>query len=127
MDVTEQILHNHLIYGPSDNTAPQGLAASKSLNFTDGGTIQKAEDQRVTIIPFTLQYQGTTGLHGAENYFVKVQTEISLDITLRCFEEPFWECAKFSTEAYDPASTYAAAVIDYDKDLTYYKNLFENK
>ena len=68
-DVTEQILQQHIQYGASENTAPQGLAASKCLNFANGASIQRPERQRVTVIPYTLNYQGTTGLFGAENYF----------------------------------------------------------
>lgn len=118
MEVTEQILRQHLTYGPSDNTAPQGLAASKSLNFANGPTIQRPEKQRVTVIPYTLRYQGTTGLMGAENYFVRVQADIGLDITLKCYEEPFWECARISNEIFDAGSVYTEAVIDGSKDLT---------
>ena len=118
MDVTEQILQNHLVYGSSDNTAPQGLAAAKALNFANGASIQRPENQRVTVIPYTLKYQGSTGLFGAENYFVKVQADVSLDITLKCYEEEFWECARISNEAFDPSSVYEMAVIDYQKDVT---------
>ena len=117
MDVTEQILRQHLTYGPSDNTAPQGLAASKSLNFANGPTIQRPENQRVTVIPYTLNYKGTTGLMGAENYFVKVQADVNLDVTLKCYEEPFWECARMSNEVFDPGSVYVEADIDGSKDL----------
>ena len=118
MDVTEQILQQHIQYGASDNTAPQGLAASKSLNFANGASIQRPEKQRVTVIPYTLNYQGTTGLFGAENYFVRVEADVPLDYTLKCFEEKFWECAMISQDTFDPSSVYDTAVIDYTKDLT---------
>ena len=72
MDVTDQILQHTRVYGASDSTAPHNLSASKSLNFANGASIQRAERQRVTVIPYTLRYKGTTGLFGAENYFVRV-------------------------------------------------------
>ena len=117
MDVTEQILQQHLIYGASDNTAPQGLAASKSLNFANGASIQRPENQRISIIPYTLRYQGSTGLFGAENYFVRINADIDLNVTLKCFEEPFWECARITQSSFDPSSVYEEAVIDYEQDL----------
>ena len=117
MDVTEQILQNHLTYGASDNTAPQGLAAAKSLNFANGASIQRPEKQRVTIIPYTLKYSGSTGLFGAENYFVRVEADVPLDFTLACFEEEFWECARVTQSTYDASSVYANAEFDFDKDL----------
>jgi len=125
MDVTEQILQQHLIYGASDNTAPQGLAASKSLNFANGASIQRPENQRITVIPYTLKYQGSTGLFGAENYFVRVNAEVPLDITLKCYEEPFWECARITSEPWNPGSVYDSAIIDYSKDLEPLVNEYE--
>ena len=117
MDVTDQILQHTRAYGASDSTAPQNLAASKSLNFANGASIQRAEYQRVTVIPYTLKYKGTTGLFGAENYFVRVHADVPLDFTLKCFEEPFWECARTSQEDFDAGSVYEQAIIDTDKDL----------
>ena len=118
MDVTEQILQQHILYGASDNTAPQGLSASKSLNFANGASIQRPDKQRVTVIPFTLKYQGSTGLFGAENYFIRVESDVPLDFTNKCFEEAGWECAQLSEEPFDPSSVYQDAVIDETKDIT---------
>ena len=114
MDVTDQILLYNQIYGASSNTQPQGLSASKSLNFANGASIQKPDLTRVTVVPFTLKYQGTTGLFGAENYFVRVNTDVPLDFTTRCFEEKFWECAFFSDAPHDPASVYDDSYISVD-------------
>ena len=125
MDVTEEILRNHIIYGASDNTAPHTLAASKSLNYANGASIQKPIQERVTVIPRTLNYKDATGLFGAENCFVRVNVDCDLDITLKCYEEPFWECARISEEAQDPASYYDIAVIDYSKDLEPLVNDYE--
>ena len=117
MDVTEQILQQHILYGASENTAPQGLAASKSLNFANGGSMQRPDKQRVTVIPYTLNYKGSTGLFGAENYFVRVEADVPLDVTNKCFEEPFWECARITATTFDPSSLYTEADIDYTKDF----------
>jgi len=118
MDVTDQILLYNQIYGASSNTQPQGLSASKSLNFANGASIQKPDLTRVTVVPFTLKYQGTTGLFGAENYFVRVNTDVPLDFTTRCFEEKFWECAFFSDAPHDPTSVYDELILDQNADPT---------
>ena len=117
MDVTEEILRNHLIYGGSDYTAPHSLVGSKSLHYANGPTMQRPIQERVTVIPRTLRYQDVTGLFGVENCFVRVHVDCDLDITLKCYEEPYWECARISNELQDPASFYDVAVIDYSKDL----------
>ena len=118
VDITEDILNQHLLFGASDHTAPAGLAAAKALNFANGASIQRPELQRCTIIPFTFKYQGSTGLFGAENFFVRVDVDVKLDITRKCFEEEYWECAKISESEFDPSSVYEDAVIDFTKDLT---------
>jgi hypothetical protein len=117
MDVTEEILRNHLIYGASDNTAPHTLSASKSLNYANGASIQKPIQERVTVVPRLLNYKDEVGLFGAENCFIKVTVDVPLDFTLKCFEEPFWECAKISPEEPGYTDNYEMAIIDYTKDL----------
>jgi hypothetical protein len=125
MDVTEEILRNHLIYGASDNTAPHNLSASKSLNYARGASIQRPIEERVTVIPRTLNYQDTTGLFGAENCFVRVNVDVPLDITLKCYEEPFWECARISLEPPNYTDYYEGAVLDFSKDLEPEVNTYE--
>lgn len=125
MDVTEEILHHHLIYGGSDYTAPHSLAASKSLHYANGPTMQRPIQERVTVIPRTLRYQDVTGLFGVENCFVRVHVDVPLDITLKCYEEPYWQCARISQEAQDPTSFYEVAVIDFSKDLEPLVNDYE--
>ena len=116
MDVTEEILQNHLIYGASDNTAPQGLAASRSLNYAAGPSITRPDNVNVSLIPYTLKYKGAVGLFGAENYFVKVKVTLDPAVVFKCYEEPYWECAviynKVDTDPY-----YDEAILDFDKDL----------
>ena len=59
MDVTQEILNNHLTYGASDNTAPGGLAAAKSLNYAKGASIQKPVLENVTVVPRRPKYADT--------------------------------------------------------------------
>ena len=118
MDVTDEILRNHQIYGGSDNTAPHTLAASRSLNYVKGGSISKPDVENLNIIPFKFKYQDAVGLFGAENYFVRVNVNIDQRFSLGCFEEPFWECAEIDEKAEDWSPYYEAAVIDRDLDNT---------
>ena len=117
MDVTEEILYNHLIYGASDNTAPQGLSSSRALNYAAGPSITRPDKLNVSLIPYNLHYKGTVGLFGTENYFVKVTVSLDPNVVSKCFEEPFWECARI-TNAIEKDVYYDEAVIDYRKDFT---------
>ena len=76
MDVTQEILQHHISYGGSDNTNPQGLSASKSLNFANGASIQKPIVERLSRIPYTYNFKDTVGLFGVENTFVRVDCDI---------------------------------------------------
>ena len=117
MDVTEEILQNHLIYGASDNTAPQGLSASRSLNYAAGPSITRPDNVNISLIPYALKYKGAVGLFGTENYFVKVKVNLDPTIVFKCYEEPFWECAIIYQKA-DTDLYYSEAILDIDKDLT---------
>ena len=92
-DVTKQIEKINRIYGASDYTAPHRHASGKSLNYATGASIQTAEPNIVTVIPYSLKYTDTVGLFGAENHFVKVKLNVTGDVILKCFEEVNWECA----------------------------------
>ena len=116
MDVTQEILNNHLIYGASDHTAPGGLSASKSLNYAKGASIQKPVLENVSVVPRRLKYADTVGLFGAENVFIKVDLNI-LDTGNLCFEEPGWECLKMTFGFFPVVNTYTTAVMDPEKDL----------
>ena len=117
MDVSEEILQNHLIYGASDNTHPAGIVASRSLNYAEGASIQRPDKLSVSLIPYTLKYQGTVGLFGTENYFVKIQVNLDSSVVASCYEEPYWECAViYAKEDTDPY--YLEAILDREKDLT---------
>ena len=116
MDVTAEILQNHLIYGASDNTAPAGLSSSRSLNYANGPSITRPDQIKVRLIPYTLKYQDSVGLFGAENYFVKVSVNLDTNVAAKCFEEEGWDCAVvrvLSTK--DPY--YDEVTADINKDL----------
>ena len=76
MSVTQEILRNHEIYGASDNTNPAGLSSSKALNFANGASIQRPLVERVTRIPYTLNFKDSVGLFGVENCFVRVDVDV---------------------------------------------------
>ena len=93
MDVSEEILQNHLIYGASDYTNPRTLSASKSLNFAKGASIQNPIVEKLTILPFTYNYKDSIGLFGTENCFIRVDVNIDTSVSLVCIDEEYWECA----------------------------------
>jgi len=93
MDVTAEILRNTMLYGSSDNTAPAGLSSSRSLNYANGPSITRPDNVNVSYIPFTLHYEDSLGLFGAENYFVRVKVKLDPTAAGKCFEEEYWECA----------------------------------
>ena len=117
MDVTQQINRTHEIYGASDNTNPAYNSANRSLNYAAGGSITSPEQDRVTIIPYTINYKDTVGLFGSENHFVRVNVNINPDYAFACFEEPGWECARMTDNDIEVFNTYFTGIVDYDKDL----------
>lgn len=117
-NVTNQILRTNNVYGSSYSSNPAYAVANKSLNYAEGGSIQRPQLERVSIIPFQLKYQDTVGLFGKENHFVKVSVDINPDVAFSCFEEEFWECAVMTDVNELPQSTYLPAIIDRDIDDT---------
>ena len=97
MDITDQILDHHRRYGSSDFTAQFATASSRALNYANGASIQRPEQERVTNIPRQLSYQDSVGLFGSENHFIKVTTNVQNPVAA-CYEEPGWECARISNE-----------------------------
>ena len=108
MDITDQVLAHHRIYGSSDCTNPAYNSSARQLNYAAGGSITKPEFTKVGAIPFTLKYQDTVGLFGSENYFVRIRLDVA-GAVLTCIEEPFWECARTSNEEVDPSDPYTFA------------------
>ena len=116
-DVTQRILDRHIIYGASDNTNPAYASSNKSLNYATGGSINSPQQDRVTIIPYTMNYSDTVGLFGKENHFVKVNVNIDPVAAFKCFEEEGWECAIMTDKDLSTVNTYVPAIMDTTKDL----------
>lgn len=117
MNVTQEIQRNHIVYGASDYTAPGGLSASKSLNYAKGATLLKPAVTSVSVLPYTLHYEDTVGLFGAENYFLKVKLDAKKDLAKACFEEAGWECAFIDYFTAETDYGWDGAETDFDKDL----------
>jgi hypothetical protein len=116
-DVTPQILKINNIYGSSDYTNPAYASSNRSLNYHEGGSIHQPEKDRVTIIPYTINYVDTVGLFGKENHFVRVDIAIDPSAAYACFSEEGWQCA-IIRDSEPEQDGYAAAEIDKEKDLT---------
>ena len=117
-DVTAQIDKSFMIYGASTNTNPAYASSNRTLNYAEGGSIQRPEQDKVTIIPYVINYKDTVGLFGKENHFVRVNVNINKDVAFACFEEEGWECAIVTDGDLAIINTYFPAEIDPDKDLT---------
>ena len=115
-DVTPQIAKSHIVYGSSDSTNPAYSGANRSLNYAEGGSIQRPELERVSIIPLPLEYKDTIGLFGKENHFIRVDVRINRTVSNGCFEEVGWQCASVTTGEPTTINTYQSAVIDLDAD-----------
>ena len=76
MDVTNEILQAHRVYGGSDNTSPATLSSSKSLNYAAGASINNPAVERITKIPYAFNFKDAVGLFGAENTFIRIDLDI---------------------------------------------------
>ena len=121
MDVTQSIERAILNMGGSGTTNPAYAASSKSLNYAkDKNTIQNAATERVTAIPYVLNYKDTVGLFGAENIFVKVQLNIqsatSAFTNVNVPENTYYPVWTFFEEGVE--NFYATGVFDFTLDRT---------
>ena len=107
MDVTEQILAHHQIYGSSDSTSQSYVASGQCFNYSKGNTIQKPIEYGVSVFPFKADLKGEVGLFGAENVFFKFNVNVKDSATF-CLEEPGWVCADIdqSLQPINPADEY---------------------
>ena len=107
MDVTEQILAHHQIYGSSDSTNQSYVASGKCFNYSKGNTIQKPIEYGVTVFPFKADLKGEVGLFGAENVFYKFNVKVQDSATF-CLEEAGWICAEIdqTLQPVDPRDEY---------------------
>jgi hypothetical protein len=88
------------------------------LNYGTGGSITKPENDSVSIVPFTINYNDSVGLFGKENHFVKVNVRIDPSAAFACFEEEDWECAFITDNPNTTINTYASADVDINEDLS---------
>ena len=117
LDVTEQIQRIHEIYGSSDNTQQGGLAASKSLNYAQAPTMQRALPITTTVIPFTFHFVNQVGLFGAENMYVKVHMDIqSAPINEPVVNDYYPALLHYESQPVD--NTYVEAVVDTQNYIT---------
>ena len=91
MDVTNQILEHHKVYGSSESTNQSYVASGKCFNYSKGNTIQRPIEYEITVLPFKADLKGEVGLFGAENVFFKFNLNAK-DSGVICVEEPGWEC-----------------------------------
>lgn len=124
MDVTQQVRQTVTKYGGSGGALASGLSSSRSLNFAEGGSINKpVKTGTVTRLPFTLKFNGSTGLFGSENTFVEINTSVLDVFTDAEVSEGDYQSAVIKQFAgSDPY--YVEAVIDDGKDLIT-ENTFE--
>lgn len=128
MDVTDQVQQIHLTYGGSDSTKPGSLSASKKLNYASGGSITKADNQSLSVIPFTFKYEDSVGLFGAENHFVKVTVDVDFRLSNldKGVAEGDYFPAVIKTVPASVVNSFSSAVIDYTADTTSPVNDFES-
>ena len=111
MDVSEQILNNHKVFGASDNTNPAYNSVKKQLNYSKGSVLENAPEETYTAMPFTVNYADSVGLFGAENAFVKIKLNI-IDSGASDYEEPGWGGLLICETCSDSDPFYVAAVMD---------------
>ena len=76
MDVTQNILNNVQTYGATPSLNPAYLAASKTLDFAQGGSINNPIIENITVLPLRIGYKDAVGLFGIENAFIKLQLKL---------------------------------------------------
>ena len=119
MDVTQQLNNAILTMGGSGTTNSSYAASSKSLNYAkDKNSIQNAATERVTAIPYVLNYKDAVGLFGAENIFIKIQLNIqsaaSAFTNINTPENTYYPVWTFFEEGVE--NFYEAAVFDFNAD-----------
>lgn len=111
INVTGEIRHNHRIYGSSDNTAQHSTAASKSLNYANGASIQHPWEMGLYSLPKVDKWEDAVGLFGSENKFIKYTPDPKIEYANSCFEDDSYECAQLEQ---DPVPDEDYSPIDYD-------------
>ena len=112
MDVTSEIRNNNLIYSASDNTDPNTYASSKAFNYAEGLSIHKPAETNISVVPFTLNYEDSVGLFGAENHFIKVSVEIDGNIVLLEYLDPGYVSGLIDFNNTDTSPSYSTGIVD---------------
>ena len=115
MDVSEQIVNSHKIYGASDNTNPAYNSVKKQLNYSQGNALENAPEEGLTVIPYTINYVDSVGLFGSENAFVKIKLNI-IDSGGEDYEEIGWEGVIICQTCSDSDPFYLSADINLNGD-----------
>jgi len=115
MNVSDQILQTYLKYGGSDNTSSENLSASKSLNYSNGTTINSPAIEKVSTAGSVTTYSDSVGLMGPENYFVRYDLNI-IDSGNNYIEEEYWTILSFSIINEVTVNTYEGGVYDTTED-----------
>ena len=126
MDVTKQIRQIHNQYGGGGNSIANTLSASRSLNFAEGASIQRAvQTGTLTRLPFTFRFKGTVGSFGADNQFFEINTAIKDYGNQAVFEadyltaqateyadlDTYYTPGEFKDEDFEIVNTYKPALI----------------
>ena len=89
-----QRIHQNF-YGASDNSAQNNTAASKSLNYANGPTLQRPEQVVIYAMPTYDKWEDEVGLFGAENKFIHYTYSNNTISAVACFEDVGYECAQY--------------------------------
>jgi len=117
MDVSEQILNTHKVFGASDNTNPAYNSVKKQLNYSKGSVLDSAPEEVYTSMPFTVNYIDSVGLFGTENAFVKINLKIvDTGRDDNSLEEPGWGGLIICSTCSDSDPFYLAAALNISGD-----------
>jgi hypothetical protein len=94
-DVTPAIYVAELGIGGSDYTGQHSQAASQSLNFIDGPTLQRPNKQVCLTIPMEQRWEDAVGLFGAENKFIRYDVKYNKEWAAKCYEDDGYECMRY--------------------------------
>lgn len=111
INVTGEIRRNHHIYESSGSTGQHSNAASKSLNYANGASIQRPWEMVIYSLPREDKWEDAVGLFGAENKFIKYTPDPKIEYANSCFEDDSYECAQLEQ---DPVPEVEYLPIDYD-------------
>ena len=89
MDVSDQILQQHLLYGGSDNTNADWRCIV-SINYAHGTSIHSPIEVSFSSYPLHNEVQRLRWSNGCREYFHKVN--LNIDSVNGCLEDEGYEC-----------------------------------